>query len=99
LHGVVGEVLIEVFVVNLDHGSVGASSEAFDFLQSEETVFTSLVHMLDSREVFHSLYNVLGASEHAGSGATDLKVVLANLGSVEHGVETSYLIHLHGSHF
>ena len=110
MHGVVGEVLIEVFVVNLDHRSVGAGSKAFHFLQSEEAVFTSLVHMLDSREVFHSLNNVLSlnkvvndigftyTSEHAGGGATDLKMVLANLGSVEHGVETSHLIHLHGSH-
>ena len=66
--------------------------------------------MLDAREVFDSLNNVLGlnkiislrsityTSEHAGSSTTHLEVVLAELGSVEHSVETSYLVDLHGSH-
>ena len=66
--------------------------------------------MFDAREVFDSLDNVLGlykiislrlityTSEHAGSSATHLEVVLAELDSVEHSVETSYLVDLHGGH-
>jgi len=97
LHGIIGEVLVEVFVVNLDHGGVGARSKALHFLKSEETVSTGLA-ILNVRKVFDSLHDVLSSSEHARSGSTDLEVVLADLSSVEHGVETGYFIHLHGSH-
>ena len=38
------------------------------------------------------------ASDHAGSSATNLQVVLSNSGTVEHGVKSSDLVHLHGRH-
>ena len=39
------------------------------------------------------------ASEHAGGRATHLQVVLADLRPVEHRVEGSDLVDLHGGHF
>lgn len=38
-------------------------------------------------------------AEHARGGAADLQVVLANLRSVEHGVERGNLVDLHWGHF
>ena len=38
------------------------------------------------------------ASDHARSGAAHLQVELAYSAAVEHGVETGYLVDLHGSH-
>ena len=37
-------------------------------------------------------------AEHARSGAANLQVVLADLGSVEHGVEGGDFVDLHGGH-
>ena len=39
------------------------------------------------------------ASEHAWGSAADLEMVLADLGSVEHGVEGGDLVDLHVGHF
>ena len=57
-HGVVGQVLVEPFVVDLDHGGVGASSEALDLLESEEAISAGLT-VLDIVEVLDSLDDVL----------------------------------------
>ena len=37
-------------------------------------------------------------TDHAWSCAAYLEMVLSNSGSIEHSVESSYLIHLHRSH-
>ena len=37
-------------------------------------------------------------AEHARSGAANLQVVLADLGSVEHGVESGDFVNLHRGH-
>ena len=37
-------------------------------------------------------------TDHARGGSAHLKVILANLCTVEHGVERSDFVHLHGSH-
>lgn len=39
------------------------------------------------------------ATEHAWGSSANLQVVFANLGSVEHGVESSHFIDLHWGHF
>ena len=118
MHRVVGQVFVEVLVVDLDHRGVDTCTKALNFLQSEESIFAGLVHANVSK-VFHGLndisclkhhkqrliqknhdfYGCTYTSEHAGSGAANLKVILANLRPVEHGIESGDFIHLHGGHF
>jgi len=50
------------------------------------------------REVLHSLDDISRSTEHARGGTAHLQVVLADLGTVEHGVERCDFIHLHGRH-
>ena len=61
-HRVVSEILVEPFVVDLDHRGVDAGAEALDFLQSEKTVSASLVifnaiKILDCLDDLSGLYN------------------------------------------
>jgi len=98
LHAVVVEVLVYPFVVNLNHRGIDTSAKALNFLQSEQTVLGSFAH-LNSSKVLDSLDNFTSASNHAGGSAANLKMVLSDLGTVEHSVETSDFVDLHGSHF
>ena len=60
-HRIIVQVFIEPFVVDLDHGSVDAGSEAFDFLKSEETVSARLVifNAIEILDSFLCLFNVV----------------------------------------
>ena len=49
-HGLVGQILIEILVVHLDHWSVDTGTQAFDLRQSKQTICTSLV-VIDIVEV------------------------------------------------
>jgi len=89
--------LIDVFVVNLNHGCVDAGAEALDLAEREEAVLTGAIH-LDVRVILNCLNDIAGSSQHARSGAAYLKMILADLGAVEHGVEGGDLVDLHGLH-
>ena len=58
-HRIVSEILVEPFVVDLDHRGVDAGAEALDFLQSEETVSASLV-IFNAIEIFDCLNDLSG---------------------------------------
>ena len=58
-HRVVGQILIEVLIVDLDHWGVHAGAEALNLLQGEQTICAGLVH-LHIVEVLDGPDNVLG---------------------------------------
>ena len=78
--------LIDILVVDLDHGSIDTGAKALDLTQSEQTIFTGSVH-LNVSMVLDGLDDVSGSSDHAGGGTAHLEVVLPHLGTVEHRVE------------
>ena len=41
LHAVISQIFVEIFIVDLDHRSIDASSETFDFVESEKSIFGS----------------------------------------------------------
>lgn len=56
-HGVVGEVLVEVLVVDLNHGGVDAGAQALNLLKGEQTISTGLVQF-NAIEILNSLDDI-----------------------------------------
>ncbi len=50
-------------------------------------------------EILNSLNNVLGTPEQTRCGATNLEMILADFGSIEHRVKGGDFVNLHGGHF
>ena len=97
-HGLWGKVLV-VVIVDLDHRSVGTSTEAFDLDECELLVGSGLAS-LDSQLALERFENLCGTAtaKHAWRGCAELKEVLSNRLTVEHGVEGSDLIDTHWWH-
>lgn len=97
-HGLWGEVF-KVVVVDLDHGSVGAGTEALDFDQGKLLVLGGLTG-LDAELSLESLEDLCGATaaEHARGGGAELQKVLSDGLAVEHGVESGDLVYAHRRH-
>ena len=58
LHALVGQIFVEPFVVNLDHGCVDASAQALDLTQVEQTVSRGLL-VINVGKVLDSLDNLV----------------------------------------
>jgi hypothetical protein len=78
--------LIDILVVDLDHGCVHTCAEALDLRHGEQAVLAGAVH-LDPSVVLDGLDYVSGAPELARSGPAHLQVVLPDAGPIEHRVE------------
>ena len=89
--------LINVLVVDLNHGCVDACAQALDLTDCEQAVLAGSVH-LNIGMILDGLDDVSGTTELARSGTAYLEVILSDLGSVEHRVERGNLVHLHGLH-
>ena len=78
--------LIDILVVDLDHGCVDTCPEALDLRNGEQSVLTGSIH-LDTCVVLDSLDDISGSSQLARCSATHLQVVLAYSSPVEHRIE------------
>jgi len=95
LEGIFGsEILVDPFSVDLQHGRIGAGSQALHFLDGEESIGSGL-SALDAEVFLAGLDDLLGAAELAGRGAADLQVELSHSFAVEHGVEGGHLVDVH----
>ena len=56
-HGLVGQIFIEVLIVDLDHRSVDASTKALDLLERKQTISAGVAHS-HSVEILHCLDDV-----------------------------------------
>lgn len=91
--GLLGETLVEI-VVDLNHGRVGAGSEALDLEEREHAVRGNF-SLSDADVLQYRLFDFLRTTDHAGRGAAELNEEFSHALSVEHGVERRDLVHLH----
>lgn len=87
-------------VVDLDHGSIRASTQAFDFDDGKLVVGRRLAEP-DAQMVRDGVDNLVGTatSEHARRRRANLDEMLAYGFAVEHGVKSGDFVHSHGRHF
>ena len=85
-HAFRSQILVDIFVVNLNHGCIDASTEALDLADSEQSILTHLVHS-HMCMLLNCLNNISGPSQLAWCCSTNLKVIFAYLGPIEHSVE------------
>jgi hypothetical protein len=57
LHAFISQIFVEIFVVDLDHGSVDASTETLDFVKGEKAIFWCFAFP-DVGKVWNSLDDV-----------------------------------------
>lgn len=97
-HRLWGQIL-EVIIVDLNHGSVGASTEAL-YLDQRKLLIRGGLTSLDLQLVLNGRKNLIGTTtaEHARGGGAKLHKVLSDRFAVEHGVERSDLVNAHRRH-
>ena len=92
------KILIEPLIVDLKHRGVDTSTKTLDLTEGEKAIFRDLIHA-HVAVLLSSVHAVSDTPDHAGSCAAELDVILAESGSVEHGIERGDLVDLHGFHF
>ena len=68
----------KVVIVDLDHGSIGASTKALHLEEGEQSVLRRFT-VLDTQLLLNSLHDLLTTAQHTRSGTTELNEELANL--------------------
>ena len=92
------KILIEPLIVDLKHRGVDTSAKTLYLTEGEEAIFGDLIHA-HVAVLLSSVHAVSDAPDHARSCATELDVILAKSGPVEHSIERGNLVDLHGFHF
>ena len=68
----------KVVIVDLDHGSIGASTKTLHLEEGEQSVLRRFT-VLDAQFLLNGLHDLLATAQHARSGTTELNEELANL--------------------